>query len=251
MLFHFSRGLILSGLLAGLLNLPGVSYSEAETLTPPEQSLTRQLKEFNDNFRAKATPERLKILEDTLAEIGQAGIEKSSLKAGQAIPLFALPNAEGKTVHIRELLSKGPVVIAFYRGKWCPYCNLQLHALQKHVGEIQGLGATLVAISPQKPEHSLSVKETAQLTFEVLSDSGNAVARQFGIVFTLPQVAQGFYRTKGLDLKSYNGDDSYTLPVPATFIVNAEGVIVYSDVHTDYTKRLDPQIILNELKKQE
>ena len=125
-----------------------------------------------------------------------------------------MPNANGKTVRLDDLLQHGPVVVAFYRGGWCPYCNLELRALQKTLPEIEKHGAQLVAISPQTPDSSLSTQQKDELQFQVLSDKHNAVARQFGLVFTLPEEIRTIYKGFGHDLAARNGDDSFELTVP-------------------------------------
>jgi peroxiredoxin len=156
-------------------------------------------------------------------DLANSDLIDSSLKAGDCIPAFTLPNATGQQVDINELLKSGPVVISFYRGEWCPYCNLELRALQQALPKIQSQGANLVTISPQTPDLSLSTAEKHNLSFEVLSDVGNQVARQFGLVFTLPESLRPIYQAFGIDLPAHNGDQSFELPVPATYVVNTDG----------------------------
>lgn len=192
---------------------------------------------------------------ETLATIGQAtetlsrsGITERSLKVGDAVPNFTLPNASGHPIQIHTLLAQGAVVISFYRGQWCPFCSLELAALQKVLPEIRALNASLVAISPQTPDNTLSTVEKNNLEFEVLSDAGNQVAKQFGIVYQLSedmrQVQEGF----GVNLPESNGDASYELPISATYVVGTDGRIVYAFTDPDFTRRLEPSEILAALK---
>ena len=178
-----------------------------------------------------------------------SGITDNSLNTGDTIPTFALPNATGKTVSIQHLLKQGPVVISFYRGGWCPYCNLELRALQQALPQIQAQGANLVAISPETPDNSLSTAEKHSLEFEVLSDAHNQVARQFGLVFAIPEALREVYQSFGVDLPASNGDDSFELPIPATYIVSTDGTVIEAFVDTDYRQRQDPEDIIQALKQ--
>ena len=170
---------------------------------------------------------------------------RRALKKGDVAPDFALPNSQGEEVALHALLNKGSVVIAFYRGTWCPYCNRELRALQNYLEDIQKKGATLVAISPQKPDFTLSTVEKRNLTFEVLSDVGNKIARKFKLTYRMPVVERGFFHATGhRSLEKYNGDDSYELPLPATYVVDQSGVIVYAFVNHDFRKRMPAKELL-------
>jgi peroxiredoxin len=182
-------------------------------------------------------------------EVAQLGLEDQSFKTGDRLPKFTLTNAVGNPVAIADLLKQGPVVIAFYRGGWCPYCNLELRALQQALPAIAAEGAQLVAIAPETPDHSLSTQEKNELTFEVLSDIGNQVARELGLVFTLPKSLLPIYQSFGIDIAAHNGDKSFELPVPATYVVTPEGEIVHHFVNIDYKQREDPENILAVLKR--
>lgn len=170
---------------------------------------------------------------------------RRALKKGDVAPDFVLPNSQGDDVALHALLNKGSVVIAFYRGAWCPYCNRELRALQNNLEDIQKKGATLVAISPQKPDFSLSTAERRNLTFEVLSDVGNKVARKFKLTYKMPVVERVFFHATGhRSLEKYNGDDSYELPLPATYVVDQSGVIVYAFVDHNFRKRMQAKELL-------
>lgn len=180
--------------------------------------------------------------------IASGAVEKT-IKEGEQVPDFTLPDALGNPVTLSHLLQQGPVVIVFYRGAWCPYCNLQLHAYQQALPQIQALGASLVAISPQSPDHGLTLAEKQALTFAVLSDSGNQVARKFGLVFTLDETVRATHRQMGMDLPTYNGDESWELPMPGTFLIDRSGTVRLVSVDPNYTTRLDPSIVIERLKQ--
>jgi peroxiredoxin len=163
-------------------------------------------------------------------------------------PDFTLPNPQGRTVSLSELLRAGPAVVTFYRGGWCPYCNIQLRAYQGVLPEITALGARLLAISPQLPDGSLSTTEANALTFDVLSDLGNDVARRYGLVWSLPEELRAALRSNNKALPGINGDDSWELPVPATYVIARDGRIVLAAIEVDYRKRLEPDAILAALR---
>jgi peroxiredoxin len=184
-----------------------------------------------------------RAIEQLIARVAKA----SALKLGDHVEDFFLPDAHGEPVRIQSLLETGPVVISFYRGRWCPYCNPELRRLER-LPEINALGASLVAISPQLPDNSLSTAEENTLTFPVLSDVGNVIARRFGIVFKLPDVLLDAYKTFNHGLTDVDGHEgARELRMPATFVLDRSGIIRLAFVDEDYTKRLDPQDILEAL----
>ncbi len=212
-------------------------------------SLTHDLAHLAAQNRS-ALPEDLRtVMEQARLNLTRSGAFDRSLQPGNPIPSFVLPNAIGKLVDIQSLLNKGAVVISFYRGRWCPYCSLELLALQQALPEIQACGASLVAISPQTPDHSLETAEAHTLKFEVLSDVGNQVARKFGLVFSVPESVRPIYEKFGIDLQAANGTETFELPLPATYIVKASGTIAHAFVNSDYTQRLDPKDIVKVLKR--
>ena len=211
-------------------------------------TLTKELKDFQQKFMASQSDSIKSIMVKATEDLVNTQIAEKSLKIGDVVPNFTLNNASGKSVSFKSLLAKGQVVISFYRGGWCPYCNLELRALEQSLPQIKSLGATLVAISPETPDSSLSTSEKNNLTFEVLSDLKNQVAQQFGLVFTLPEELRPIYEQFGIDIPAYNGDSTFELPLPATYVVNTDGKIVHSFVNADYTQRLDPDAILTALK---
>lgn len=212
-------------------------------------TLATDLQEFKAQFRSQVPNEIQTVMGQATQDLATSGIVNQALKVGDFVPDFRLPDATGKTVHIKDILAQGPVVIAFYRGGWCPYCNLELKALQHVLPEIQAAGATLIAISPETPDNTLTTQEKNDLAFTVLSDADNQVARTFGLVFELPESLRPIYESFGIDLVAANGNNRFELPVPATYVVQPSGEIIYAFADADYTKRAEPSEILNVLQQ--
>jgi peroxiredoxin len=185
-----------------------------------------------------------------IERVRKAGTIDDALKVGQSVPDFTLPDAFGAQISLKALLAKGPVVIMFYRGEWCPFCNIEMNAMQKVLPQMQELGATLVAISPEKPDHGIVMIEKNKLTFPVLSDFDNKVARQFGIVFQVGKELSEFARNAFKnDISLRNGQDSRELPVPATYVVDTTGAIRFARVEVDYMMdRAEPEEIVAALQ---
>ena len=194
--------------------------------------------------------EKFNILTGDMDRVRSAGTVANALKVGQSAPDFTLPDAFGKPVSLKALLAKGPVVVSFYRGEWCPFCNLELRGLQEQLGKIQELGATLIAISPEKPDHSIVAAEKNNLTFPILTDFGNKVARQFGIVFRIGDELKEFSKNVFKnDIALRNGESSYELPVPATYVIDTKGVIRFAHVDVNYmTGRAEPEAVVAALE---
>jgi peroxiredoxin len=211
-------------------------------------TLAQQIETFLDQLAQQLPAEALAELSKSITTLVQTGIAQQSVKVGERAPDFTLPDVFGKPVTLSELLTHGPVVLYFYRGEWCPFCNLALRAYQRILPQIRALGASLVAVSPQTPEHSLSTVEKKELTFTVLSDVGNIVARKYRLVFTLEQTIQPLYTSIGADLPSFNGDPSWELPMPATFLIAQDGTVRLAFVDEDYTHQLEPATLLDGLR---
>lgn len=186
-------------------------------------------------------------IEAAIAEVAASGAAPG-LAVGERAPGFTLPDATGKDVSLSDRLAAGPVVLQFYRGEWCPYCNLHLRALQAALPDIRKRGGSVIAISPQSPDHSLSLAEKAELEFDVLSDADQRVIRDYRLQFTLPEVLKSLHLNAfDVDLTAHNADGSWTLPVPATFVISADGTIVAAGVEADYRTRLEPSVVLQAL----
>ena len=187
-----------------------------------------------------APPEVVAVLHritDELIASGQAG---RSLHAGDRAPAFTLPDPDGKLVSSQDLLAKGPLVLTFYRGVWCPYCNLDLQALEEVRSEIEARGAFLVAVSQQTAANSRKAQRTNKLGFPIVGDKDGELAAKFGIRWHLPEDVQAVHKQLGADLVAFNGEDSWTLPMPARYVIGQDGVIAYAEVNPDYTRRPEP-----------
>jgi peroxiredoxin len=197
------------------------------------------------NMRDDVIPATITSLMDTATEeLVEGKLADQVVGVGSEAPGFSLPNASGQQVTLSQMLARGPVVISFYRGIWCPFCNLEQRALQQYLPEINRLGASLVAISGQTPDNSLSMAEKNELTYEVLSDVGLTVATSYGLVFRLPGYLQDAYERLGHPLPMFNGTGEQTLPLPATFVIARDGIVRFAYANPDYTHRADPKDIL-------
>jgi len=212
-------------------------------------TLGEQLTTFNQNIRQQIPPKALDIMDGATEDLKTMKLEDSSLKTGDKIPEFGLPNHHGKTRSISDILSESPIVLTFYRGEWCPYCNIELAALQKALPEIEQAGAKLIAISPELPDYSLTIIEKHDLKFDILSDQDGKVQKLFGLEFQVPEALRPVYEDLGIDIQSHNGNGLFTLPVPATYIIDQTGTIRYHFVNVDYTKRAEPDDIVQKLKQ--
>ncbi|MEG2593652.1 MAG: redoxin domain-containing protein [Bacteroides sp.] len=177
---------------------------------------------------------------------GNAQNAEQGIRVGDKAPDFTLKDQNGKEVNLYQLLKKGPVVLNWYRGGWCPYCNLELKGLADKAMEITQLGATLIALSPELPDRSLTTIEKNALPFTVLSDTDNNVARQYDLVFKLDTETANRYESK-FGLSQYNGNDNAELPIPATYIIDQKGIIRYAFVNPDYKKRANPEDVVMQL----
>ena len=209
-----------------------------------ETTLAQQLKKRNEEGRARVPAESLAVMDEMTVALAASGIANSSLGVGAKVPEFTLPNADGTMVSLSSLLAKGPMVIAFYRGGWCPYCSIELRALQNKLHLITAAGATLVAVSPQTPDNSLSTVEKLELAYPVLSDEGNQVAETFGLVFSLPEALREVYVKLGIDLPAANGDNTFRLPISATYVLRTDGTVAWRFADPDYTKRAEPDDVI-------
>ena len=206
--------------------------------------LEQQLAAFKAEFARTAPAGRPALYEAKIEELRSSFALEAAVGVGDAAPDFTLPDAQGKPVALSGLLQQGPAVVTFYRGGWCPYCNLQLRAYQAALPAMMALGARLVAISPQLPDGSLSTAEKNELTFDVLSDAGNGVARAFGLAYALPEELRAALRANDKALPGINGDESWELPVPATYVIGQGRLVALAAIDVDYRNRLDPDEIL-------
>ena len=211
-------------------------------------TLTETLQKANQQNREKIPSKTLEVMDKATQDLIDNGLSNDSLKIGDTFPSAILPNAAGKEINLDELLKNGPLVISFYRGGWCPYCNIELRALQQSLPQIKEAGANLVAITPETPDNSLTTKEKNNLSFEVLSDVNNELSKKLGLIFQLPADLLNIYSTFGIDIQKHNKNADFELPMPATYVVDVNGKIIYAFVNEDYTQRAEISEILAALK---
>jgi peroxiredoxin len=212
-------------------------------------SLQEKLNAFEADFEAGKPPYNVSrtvidIMHRATEELIASGAAGRALKAGDLAPRFVLNDPDGKPVDSADLLAEGPLLVSFYRGVWCPYCNMELQALQAALPAFRGLGARLVAISPQNGVNSRRSVRTNGLDFPILSDPRNETAAAFGLRFALPDYLVALYKSRKNDLPAFNGDTSWTLPMPSRFVVGQDWVIRYAEVNPDYTIRPEPTDML-------
>ena len=213
--------------------------------TLAQEPVKKELEEFQENVAKRFPADRLKLYEDGVVEVKKMGVVEKALKVGDKAPDFELPDADGKPVRLSSLLQEGPVVVTWYRGAWCPYCNIALRGFQKEMAAIKAEGASLVAISPQTPDNSAKTATDDHLDFAVLSDKGNKAAHAFGVAYKLPPSLAGPMKDR---LQTFNGDDSGELPLGATYVIDRDNIIRYAFVDGDYRKRAEPSAVVAALK---
>lgn len=202
---------------------------------------------YNAAKQQRVPAEILATMARCTEDLKGSGIEGRSLRVGDLMPDFELPNQQGELRRLSDYLAASPVVLNIYRGGWCPYCNMEMKALHDVLPQIEAQGARLVGMSPEMPDRALTTAERNGIAIDILSDTGNRVAEGMGLVFELPLALRPIYENIGIDIPAYNGDDSFKLPVPATYIIGQDGVIVYDFVNADYTLRLEPAEIVTRL----
>jgi peroxiredoxin len=227
-----------------------LKWRGANPQTAPEQFATLQAKldDISAQTRSLVPAEKLAVYDRAREELRASGLAGRALQAGDRAPDFELPDAGGKLVRSADLLARGPLAAVFFRGRWCPYCHQQLAAMQGVADDIAAAGASLVAISPQNAKHTYLTRDQHHLTFPVLSDAGNAVARQFGLVYRVPDYLRDVYLRTFVNLKVYNGDESWELPMPAACVIAPGGRIAWATVESDYTRRPEPAEIVARLR---
>jgi len=198
---------------------------------------------------AESSPEIRDAYEALVRDLAAGGMADRSLRAGDPLPDFELPNVEGRLVAARELLRRGPLVLSFFRGGWCPYCTLELKALQKALPEIAAMGAGLAAVTPDTGSAFALAKRTNALSYEVLSDVDNGLGLSLGIIFRVPDRIRDLYLRLGIDLGARHGGGAHWfLPLPATYVVDQAGIIRHAELNPDFRQRMEPSSILTLLR---
>ena len=208
---------------------------------------TQELDSARNLYRDQLIPKPAwKTIDAATAELENNAAASHALQPGDIAPDFILPNVNGSSVRLYSELERGPVVLVFYRGGWCPFCNIHLRGFQKLLTDFKTAGAQVVAISPQLPDQSLTTQEKNELAFPVLSNVGLNTARAFGIAFELPKALLDLYADFDISLENSNGvEGARELPMPATFVIRADRIIAYAHVDDDYTRRSEPLEVLN------
>jgi peroxiredoxin len=212
-------------------------------------TLQQKLDDYQAGASARSSPEPRRLMQRAIDQLKAAGIEGRAPGRGQRAPDFELPDANGGKVRLAGRLELGAVVLVFYRGGWCPYCNLTLREWLLRQGELREAGAGIVAVSPESPDHGLETLRKNGIDFPVLSDAGNRVAAAYGLVFRLDDELVALYRDHGVDLARINGEDQARLPMPGVFLIEPRGSIVLAHVDADYRRRLEPDVVLEALRR--
>lgn len=216
--------------------------------------LQDRLDAFKADFEAgkppfSVTPDVVVAMHRATGELIESGLAERAKGVGDKAPAFALENYDGQTIESAALLAQGPLVLSFYRGVWCPYCNIELEALEAALPAVKALGANLVAISPQTPANSAKSQRQNKLSFPILADADGKIGEAFGLRFVMPDYLIDVYKRAGIDLPAVNKDPSWSLPMPARYIIDSDGTIVAADINPDYTKRPDPSELLPVLER--
>ena len=212
----------------------------------------KEVSEFLEKQKRKSIDEKDKAIMTKAALDLSRAMPDPGLRPGVRAPDFTLVNAFGKEVKLSEQLKKGPVVLAFYRGAWCPFCNIELNVLQRSLTHFKEYDANLIAVTPQRPDKSKEQLEKAEYSFEILSDLDDSVMKSYNLYFEIPRELHELYKNRfGFDVTDYNGKGRLGLPVPGTFVIGRDGVIRASFAKTDYKKRMDPGDIVEALKAAE
>jgi len=211
-------------------------------------NLSERTEKTREAFISALPDDQRNIVGSAFAELMASSVAAAARDLGDRAADFELPNVRGGTVSLHAALEEGPVVLSFYRGSWCPFCNLELNALQARLPDIRSAGGRLIAVSPEKPDASLSHAEKLNLEFDILSDIGNRTARDYGLIMTVYESLRPLYLQWGIDLPAANGDTTYELPVPATYVIDGTGEIRAACVDKDYTKRMEPEAIVAALR---
>ncbi|MGJ1447599.1 peroxiredoxin-like family protein [Sphingobacterium spiritivorum] len=210
-------------------------------------NLTEQTAALRAQINAQLPASTVQAFEASVQDLKQRNIEAGVIRTGEKLPDFELPNVANNIISSKQLLSQGKLIIAFFRGIWCPYCNLQIRALNNQLNQVTNKNATLVAISPQSLSHNSNTATQHNLDFDVLTDKDNNYARKLGITFELQDFVKPYYEELGIDLAAFNANNTYELPIPSIFVVDTDHTIIYTFADTDYTNRIDQDLLIAQL----
>lgn len=212
-----------------------------------EQTLAEQTQMALEKFLSGLAEQDQAIIGSAFQRLMKSDVAAKAIGVGDPMPDFILPNAQGNDVQLSSLLMKGPVVINFYRGGWCPFCNMEFKALHNYMPQMQEYNATLIGIAPETPEATSQTIEKHELKFEVLCDQGNQLADKLGLVMTVDEAIRPLYEKWGIDIPAANGDDTFELPVPATYVIDTQSEIRAAYIDKNYTQRMEPADIIKKL----
>ena len=241
---HLSRGLYS---LSMLLLLAPTGIAAADELPSYTQSLDQYV-EKSKNEKSPFSSSDMAVMENAGKDLASS-MPDPGIKVGEKAPDFVLNNALGKPVSLKDKLKEGPVVLVFYRGAWCPFCNMHLHVLQESLPEFKQYGAQLITITPQTPDKSVEQFKQKGYPFEVLSDLDSKVMKDYQLYFELPAELVDVYKKHGLDIEAFNGKDRNVLPVPGSFVIDTDGVVRAMQAVTDHKIRMELSAIIDALKK--
>ena len=229
-----------------LLLLAPAGIAATDELPSYKQSLDQYL-EKSANEKSPFSTSDMAVMENAGKDLDRS-MPDPGIKVGEKAPDFVLNNALGKPVSLKDKLKEGPVVLVFYRGAWCPFCNMHLHVLQQSLPEFKKHGAQLITITPQTPDKSVEQFKQKAFPFEVLSDLDNRVMKDYRLYFELPADLVDVYKKHGLDIEAFNGKGRNVLPVPGSFVIDTNGVVRAMHADTDYKQRMEPSVIIDALK---
>lgn len=212
-------------------------------------SLTEQLEAMSAKAVERIPADALAVMKQAAEDLDAQGIGDKGPKVGDQFPEVALQDASGSTVSLQSLLRKGPILVNFYRGGWCPYCNLEMKAYQDQLARVHEFGAQLVAISPETPDRAEQTAAKNEISYPVLTDPQNQLAEALGIVFDLPPALEKLYETFGNNLPEAHGEKGWRLPIPATYVVGVDGAILFASVARDYRTRAEPEAAIAVLER--
>ena len=242
---------LFANLIAATVFSPNALHAQSSSKgssTKMSNTLSSQLEEKASQSRTRMPAPMLETFKKGIESVRATGIEKNAKQVGDAAIDAQLVGWDGKTVTLSEVWKKGPVVLMWYRGGWCPYCSIQLRAMQKSMDQLKGAGATLVVLTPELPEKAKATAEANDLSMVALHDKDSVVAKQYGLVFQLPASIVPAYRDR-IKLPEFNGNDDMELPLAATYVINQEGKIAYAFLDADYKKRAEPAEVVEAVKQ--
>lgn len=210
-------------------------------------NLAKKIEEINQKLAKQLPAEIINVFSQSIEDLKNSKIDQNSIQVGYKFPDFNLRNTNNQLIHLHELLKKGKVIVAFIRGTWCPYCNLQLKALQDHLELLHQKDVTLVVITPQSEDNNKELELSHKLNFDLLTDQNHLLAKQLGISFQLPKYAIDTYEKLGISLSDYNKNDHNELPIPAVYIIDTDYTIIYQFVDSNYMNRVNIQDLIDQL----